>query len=159
MTHHDIALDHLEEEIKKLEGVTRFGRPLRIGAFVLIVIGVVSAAVWWVMNPSMSSPRRSYVAMTETPIEGLEPRGTTLSSPPIRFAWESVTGRLQYVVRIYVKGDAMPVVERMVTTSFVELTPGEQARLPRGKTFVWTVAAQGKDGSTIGAGQASFKLR
>lgn len=47
----------------------------------------------------------------------------------------------------------------MTTTSSVELTTDEQARMPRGKTFVWTVVAQGKDGSTIGSGQATFKVR
>ena len=61
--------------------------------------------------------------------------------------------------RVYVKGENTPVVERIVTSSFVELTPGEQPRMTRGKTFVWTVAAPGKDGSTISAGQQTFKVR
>jgi hypothetical protein len=38
--------------------------------------------------------------------------------------------------RVYVKGENTPVVERIVTSSFVELTPGEQPRMTRGKTFV-----------------------
>jgi len=159
--HHEDALDHLEEEIKALEGVTRFGRPIRIGAFVIIALAVIGAIVWWVLSPPpITTPTRtSYVATSGTPIEVVEPRGATLDDPPARFAWESVTGRLQYVVRVYVKGATTPVLERMVTTSSFELTPGEQARIPRGKTYVWTVVAQGKDGSTIGAGQATFKVR
>ena len=158
--HHEDALDHLEEEIRNLEGVTRFGRPLRIGALVLFLVAGVAAAVWWVVSPPPTtfSSRKSYVTTTGSPIEVVEPRGN-LAEPPMRFAWESVTGRLQYIVRVYVKGENTPIVERMVTTSFVELTPGEQARIPRGKTFVWTVVAQGKDGSTIGAGQQTFKVR
>ena len=159
--HHEDAIEHLEEEIKALEGVTRFGRPLRIAALVIFLVAGVSAAVWWVMSPPpiTSSSRKSYVTATGSPIEVVEPRGVTLDDPPSRFAWESVTGRMQYIVRVYVKGASTPVLERMVTTSSVELTPGEQARIPRGKTFVWTVVAQGKDGSTISAGQASFKVR
>ena len=127
--HHENAIDHFEEEFKNLEGVTRFGRPLRIGALVILLVGIVAVGVWWV------------------------------ASPPSHFAWESVTGRLQYIVRVYVKGTSTPILERMITTSSVELTTDEQARMPRGKTFVWTVVAQGKDGSTIGSGQATFKVR
>ena len=159
-THHENAIDHFEEEFKNLEGVTRFGRPLRIGALVLFIAAIVGAAIWWVTSPPpITSARMSYIPSTGSPIEVVEPKGATLAGPPNRFAWESVTGRLQYVVRIYVKGTSVPVLERMVTTSSVELTPDEQARIPRGKTFVWTVVAQGKDGSTIGAGQATFKVR
>jgi len=159
--HHETALDHLEEEIKALEGVTRFGRPLRIGALAVFLVAVVAAAVWWVVSPPpiTSSSRTSYVSTTGSPIEVVEPKGLTLADPPSRFAWESVTGRLQYVVRIYVKGTSTPVLERMVTRSSIELSSDEQARMPRGETFVWTVVAQGKDGSTIGAGQATFKLK
>jgi hypothetical protein len=159
--HHEDALDHLEEEIKNLEGVTRFGRPLRIGALVLFLVAGIAAAVYWVVSPPpvTSSSRKAYVTTTGSPIEVVEPKGMTFSDPPTRFAWESVTGRLQYVVRVYVKGESNPIVERMVTSPSVELTPGEQQRMPRGKTFVWTVVAQGKDGSTIGAGQSSFKVR
>jgi hypothetical protein len=158
--HHDDALDHLEDEIRALEGVTRWGKPLRIGALVLFLAAVVGAMVWFVTSPPpLTSARTSYAASSGSPIDVLEPKGGTLADPPSRFAWESVTGRLQYVVRIYVKGTSMPVLERMVTTSSVELTPTEQARMPRGTTFVWTVVAQGKDGSNIGAGQGTFKVR
>lgn len=159
--HHEDALDHLEEEIKALEGVTRFGRPLRIAGLVIFLVAAVAAAIWWVASPPpvTSSSRMSYVTTTGSPIEVSEPKGLTLADPPSRFAWESVTGRLQYVVRIYVKGATTPVLERMVTSPYFELTPEERARMPRGKTFVWTVVAQGKDGSTIGGGQATFKVR
>jgi hypothetical protein len=58
-----------------------------------------------------------------------------------------------------VKGTSTPVFERTTTSPFVELTPSEQERMPKGKTFVWTVVAQGKDGTTLGSGQATFKVR
>jgi hypothetical protein len=154
------ALDHLEEEIRTLEGVTRFGRPLRIAALVIVIAAIIGAVVWWATSPPpITSARMSYIPATSSPIDVAEPKGGTLADPPNRFVWESVTGRLQYVVRVYVKGTSVPVLERMVTSSSIELTPTEQARMPRGNTFVWTVVAQGKDGSTIGAGQATFKVR
>lgn len=154
------AIDHLEEEYRTLEGVTPWGRPLRIAGLVLTLAALVGAIVWYVMSPPpVTSSRTSYVADGGAPIDLLEPKGGTLGDAPSRFAWEAVTGRLQYVVRIYVKGSNNPVLERMGTTSSIDLTPTEQARMPRGNTFVWTVVAQGKDGSSIGAGQATFKVR
>jgi len=158
--HFNAGLDHLEEEYKTLEGVTRWGRPLRIGALVLLLGAIVGTMGWFVTSPPPpTSARTSYVAATGAPIDVLEPKGAALADPPSRFAWEAVTGRLQYIVRIYVKGASTPVLERMVTSPSVELTPAEQARMPRGNTFVWTVMAQGKDGSSIGAGQATFKVK
>jgi hypothetical protein len=158
--HFNDALEHLEDEYRTLEGVTRWGRPLRIGALVLLLAAIVGGIVWFVMSPPpITSARTSYVAARGVAIDLLEPKGGTFADPPSRFAWETVTGRLQYVLRIYVKGTNTPVLERMGTTSSFDLTPTEQARMPRGNTFVWTVVAQGKDGSSIGAGQATFKLR
>jgi hypothetical protein len=157
---HGDALDHLEEEIKALEGVTRWGRWVHWGAAVIVLAAVIAAVVWFVASPPpMTSARLSYLPAAGSPIDVVEPKGATLAEPPSRFAWESVTGRLQYVVRIYVKGTGNPVLERMVTAPWIELTPDERARIPRGNTFIWTVVAQGKDGSTIGAGQATFKVR
>jgi hypothetical protein len=158
--HHEDALDHLEEEIKSLEGVTRWGRPLHIGVAVIIIAAIVGAIVWWVTSPPpITSARMAYIPATSSPLEVFEPKGGTLANPPSRLAWESVTGRLQYVVRVYVKGTSTPVLERMVTSASIELTSAEQARMPRGNTYVWTVVAQGKDGSTLSAGKATFTVR
>ena len=49
--------------------------------------------------------------------------------------------------------------KRSFVTRHIGPGPDEQARMPRGNAFIWTVVAQGKDGSTIGAGQATFKVR
>jgi hypothetical protein len=100
----------------------------------------------------------SYVPAGSTPIDLGEPRGS-LSEPPTRFAWDSVTGRFQYIVKVYVKGTSQPVFERASTAPSFEMAPEERVRIPKGKSYVWTVVAQAKDGSTIGAGQASFKVR
>jgi hypothetical protein len=158
--HFNVALDHLEDEINMLEGVSRWGRVLRIGVLVLCLAAIVGAIVWFVTSPpATTSSQTPYLATRGAPIDVLEPKGGTLADPPSRFAWEAVTGRLQYVVRVYVKGTSTPVFERMGTAASIELTPTEVSRMPRGNTFVWTVVAQGKDGSSIGAGQATFKVR
>jgi hypothetical protein len=44
------AIDHLEEEYKTLEGVTPWGRPLRIAGLVLLV-AAIGAIVWFVNSP------------------------------------------------------------------------------------------------------------
>jgi hypothetical protein len=156
----NVALAHLEDEIKMLEGESRWGRPLRIGVVVLSLAAILGAIVWFVTSPpAMTSAQTPYLAARGAPIDVLEPKAGTLADPPSRFAWEAVTGRLQYVVRIYVKGSNTPVLERVGTAPSFEWTPTERTRMPRGNTFIWTVVAQGKDGSSIGAGQATFTVR
>jgi len=159
-THHEDAIEHLEDEIKRLEGVTRWGRPLRIATLVIGLVAAIAGLAWFIVSPPpITSGRASAMTSTGSPIELMEPRPTTLPDPPARFAWESVNGRLQYVVRIYVKGSATPVIEKMTTNSSIELTPDETARMPRGKKFTWTVVAQAKNGSTLGAGESDFKVK
>jgi hypothetical protein len=154
------AFDHFEEEYRSLEGVTRWGGPIRVGAAVIIAVGLIAAGAWWLMTPPPSSVHTPvYAASAGAPIEVTEPKRTTLANPPDRFAWDSVAGRLQYVVRIYVKGSPTPVLERRLTSPTLDLSSDEQARLPRGESFTWTVVAQGKDGSTIATGQGSFRVR
>jgi hypothetical protein len=47
----NVALAHLEDEIKMLEGVSGRGRTLRIGALVLSLAAIVGAIVWFVARP------------------------------------------------------------------------------------------------------------
>ena len=158
--HHEDAIEHLEDEIRRLEGVTRWGRPLRIATLVICLVAAVAGMAWFIVSPPpITSGRASATSTTGSPIELMEPRPTTLAEPPTRFAWESVTGRLQYVVRIYVKGSSTPVLEKMTINSAIELSPDESARMPRGKRFVWTVVAQAKNGSTLGTGESNFKVK
>ena len=157
----DNALDHLEEEIEALEHVNPWGRAVRWIGGSLIVVAFIAWIVWLVASPpqSSSASRMSYVPSGVASIDVSEPRGSSLADPPARLAWESVTGRFQYIVRVYVKGTSEPIMERASTASAFELTPEERAKFQHGKTYVWTVVAQGKDGSNIGAGQSSFKVR
>jgi hypothetical protein len=156
------AIEHLAEEIEVMEHVNPWARVLRW------VVGLGAGAAfaawfaWMMMFPASStggSRPMVYVPADVAPIELREPAGGTLTDPPVRLAWESVTGRLQYIVRVYEKGVAAPVLEQASTAPSFELTPEARAKLPKGKTYVWTVVAQGKNGATIGAGQATFKVR
>jgi hypothetical protein len=157
---HDDAIDHLEQEIEELESVNPWGRGVRWAAGIIIVASVITWVVWLVASPpGTTSSRMAYVPSGASPIDLSQPRGTTLDEAPARFAWEAVTGRFQYIARVYVKGTSDPLIERATTTAYFEPTPEERARMPKGKSFVWTVVAQAKDGSTMGAGQAQFKLR
>ena len=71
----------------------------------ILLVGIVAVGVWWVVSPPpVTSSRKAYVTTAGSPIEIEEPKGRTLDDPPSHFGWESVTGRLQYIVRIYVKG-------------------------------------------------------
>ena len=126
------AIEHLAEEIEAMEHVNPWGRAIRwivgLGAAAAIVAGLV-----WTLTspPSVTSGSRmmTYIPANVAVIEIGEPMGGTLSDAPVRFTWESVTGRLQYIVRVYEKGATMPLVERASTTPTVELTPEERAKL------------------------------
>ena len=155
------AIEHLAEEIEVMEHVNPWARAFRW----VLGLGLLGAFIAWVawalLAPSstMSSAKTNYIPSSVTPIELSEPLGGTLADAPVRFAWGPVTGRLQYIVRVYEKGAAMPIFERASTTSTFELTPEERAKMPKGKSYVWTVVAQGQNGSTLAAGQSNFKVR
>ncbi len=157
--HHGDAIDHLEEEIMDLEHVNPVGRAVRWIGGTIIVVAVIAWVVWLVASPpSSTSVSRSYTPSNIAGVDLSQPRGV-LDAAPAHFAWDTVTGRLQYVVRIFIQGEGNPVLEKIVTTAYLDLSPDEQARLPRGKTYVWTVTVQAKDGSNMAAGQATFKVR
>ena len=154
------ALDHLEEEINTLEGVSRWRRWLGWSAVVLVAAGVVGSITWFLVTPpAITSGGTAYVSTGGMTIEILEPRGMMLAEPPTRLAWESVSGRLQYLVRVYVKGSGDPIFERVVTNPSLELTADDRARMTGGTTYVGTVVAQARDGSTMGTGQTTFRVR
>jgi len=162
-THHtfaEAALDHLEQEIEALEGTSRWKRWAGWAFVVLLVGAVIGTFAWFIVSPPpITSAGKSYVPSGGTGIEINEPRGPVLAEAPTRFAWESVSGRLQYIEPVYVKGSGDPVFERVVTATSIELTPDDRARMPAGKTYVGTVVAQAKDGSTLGSGETTFRIR
>ena len=103
-----MSIDHLAEEIEEMEHINPWARAFRwIGGLALLA-SLVGWIVWMLMSPpgasSYSSKKMSYLPSGVSAIEVSEPLGATLDGAPVRFAWESVTGRLQYIVRVYVKG-------------------------------------------------------
>jgi hypothetical protein len=127
---------------------------------VLVAAGVIAAFVFYLVSPPPTRPSRmSYLPSSSTSIELGEPRGATLSEAPATLTWETVSGRLQYRIRIYERGEGTPVVDRFTTETSVDLSPQDRALITKGKTYVWTVVAQGQNGATLGAGQSTFRVR
>jgi hypothetical protein len=159
----DNAINHLAEEIEGMEHINPWVRAIRWIGGIVLVAGFVGWGVWTLVSPpsasSFSSRTMSYVPSGVASIDVSEPLGSTLDGAPVRFAWESVRGRLQYIVRVYVKGAASPVFERATTATSFELLPDERAKFATSTKYVWTVVAQGKDGAPIGAGQSGFRIR
>jgi hypothetical protein len=157
----DNAINHLAEEIEQIEHINPWGRAIRWIGGGLLIAAFIAWIAWILTSPpsATTAAKFSYVPLNVASIDMSEPVGGTLDQAPVRFAWESVTGRFQYIVRAYEKGVTVPFFERASTASSFELTPEERAKFTRGKTFVWTVVAQGKNGTTIGAGQSGFKVR
>ena len=159
-SHANDVLDHLEHEIEDLEHVSRWKLWVGWIVGVLVAAGVIAAFVFYLVSPPTSRPSHmSYLPASSTSIELEGPRGATLSEAPAQLSWETVSGRLQYRVRIYERGEGTPVLDRFTIDPSLELTPEERASLPKGKTYVWTVVAQGQNGATLGAGQSTFRLR
>jgi hypothetical protein len=148
-------MEHLEDEFNALEGVSRWAKPIRIGVLVLVVAAIAGGVVWYAKSPTVVTYKPAY--SSATPMDILEPMGA-LSASPVRFSWEKVTGRLQYVIRVYRKGSTNPVFETMTTASSIELASDDQARMPRG-AYTWKVTTQGQNGATIAEGNGAFKVR
>ena len=159
----DIAIDHLAEEIERMEHVNPWARAFGWIAGILIIGGVIGWIAWFIAvgpSPTSTTTRASYIPSDVTAVDTVQPSfGGKLEGGPIRFEWETVAGRLQYIVRVYEKGAANPILERATTATSFELLPEERAKFAKGNAYVWTVVAQGKDGSAIAAGQSNFKVR
>ncbi len=159
--HHDptAAVEHMEEEIRALEGET--GRPRwLVWVLGILILAAIAAGIVF-LNRSRPPERApaTLAAAGGVPLEVREPRpGSRLSSAPTTFSWESVSGRHDYLFRIVPEGSAEPVIERSVRTPSVQLTPEEAGRLVAGLSYVWSVAARKRDGTVIGSGQARFRL-
>ena len=158
----NIAIDHLAEEIERMEHINPWARAFRWIAGILVAAGVIGWLAWFIaVGPSpTSATRMSYIPPDVTAVDMIQPSfGGKLESGPVRFEWETVAGRLQYIVRVYEKGLANPMLERATTATSFELLPEERSKFAKGTAYVWTVVAQGKDGSAIAAGQSGFKVR
>lgn len=151
--HPDAALEHMEEEFHELEGDTGARRwlPWVIGVLAIIA---VAASFWFFPGAEKEAP----VVAGGLVIQTLEPRQGKLTEVPAGFRWESITGRYDYVFKLFVEGAPSPLFERQVKEPMVRLTTEERAQVLGGKSYVWTVAARRRDGSAIGTGKAKFQL-
>ncbi|HJQ99300.1 MAG TPA: hypothetical protein VJ826_13385 [Candidatus Polarisedimenticolaceae bacterium] len=158
----ETAIDHIAEEFERLEHINPWARAFRWIGGIAILGGVIGCIVWMLTAESSatSRTRASYIPSSVASVDVIEPSfGQKLEGGPIRFEWESVTGRLQYLVRVYEKGAVGPLLERATTATSFQLLPEERARFAKGTSYVWTVIAQDRNGSAIAAGQSSFKVR
>jgi hypothetical protein len=151
--HPEAAIEHMMEEFEELEGESKGRKWLN-----WIVLGFVVVAVVVVF---FLIPRSEDTGVTASRSGGVviqleEPKGTRFSAPPTRFAWDSVTGRNDYIFRLFVEGAPTPVIERQTKDSFLTLTPEESYKLQAGKAYVWTLTARRRDGSSMGTGKGKF---
>ena len=147
--------DRFEHQIEELEGV---GAPRKWGWW--IVVGILLAGIAAVLifvKPPPKTPAAS-AAKGVPQLDLTLPRPGTLASPPAQFRWESVSGRFNYSFRLNVLGSQTPLVDRTVRESTLDLTPEETARLTKGRSYVWEVAALTKQGTKLAAGQSYFDL-
>jgi len=151
--HPETALEHMEQEFHDVEGDKAGGKGLRWAIGILGLAAVV-AVFWFFPSVEKEAPAVAGGLVIQT----LEPRGGTLAESPAGFRWESITGRYDYVVKVFVEGGATPLLDRQVREPMLRLTQEERAQLQRGKSYVWTVTARRVDGSAIGIGKAKFQL-
>lgn len=153
------SVEHMEEEIRALEGET--GRP-RWVVWVLgiLILAAIAAGIVY-LNRGRPPERAPATLATASgvPLELMEPRpGSRLPAAPTSFSWESVSGRHDYLFRVAPEGSTEPIIERSARTPPLELTPDEVRRFAAGQSYVWSVTARRRDGTVIGSGQARFRV-
>jgi hypothetical protein len=151
-THPESALEHMEQEFHELEGDTSRARWIPWGIGVVVILAVVVA---YLLFPA---EEEAPVVAGGVVIETLEPRAGRLDGAPGAFRWESITGRFDYVFKLFVEGAPAPLVEHQVKEPMLRLTSEELAQVQAGKSYVWTVTARRRDGSAIGTGKAKFQV-
>jgi len=149
------SIEHMEEEFRALEG-TRSRWIIWLGGILLVAAG--SATYYWLADRTPVRPTRARTT-TGVVIDLAEPRAGKLDQPPTRFAWESIAGRHDYHFVLTVEGDPMPLVDRAVTNTSLDLKPEELARLAPGKWYSWSVTARQRDRRILAAGQSRFQIR
>jgi hypothetical protein len=149
------SIEHMEEEFRALEGArTRWW--LWLGGILLLAAG--AAAYYGFADRTPVRPTRA-VATTGVVIELAEPRPGKLEQPPTHFAWESISGRHDYHFVLSVEGETVPLVDRAVTNTSLELKPEELALLTPGRSYAWSITARQRDRRILAAGQSRFQIR
>ncbi|HKQ62412.1 MAG TPA: hypothetical protein VJS92_14060 [Candidatus Polarisedimenticolaceae bacterium] len=150
------SIEHMEEEVRELEGIGRPRWGLLLSGLVVAGLVIGSYIVW--MRPAGRASLPPPAVDSGTPIEVAQPRPGRFAELPTHYAWESVAGRSDYLFTLTMEGASMPLVQRVVKTPSLDLTPEEAGSLPAGKRYVWRVTAR-RDGQSLGSGQGRFELR
>lgn len=153
-THPESALEHMEQEFHELEGDTSSAKWLSWGIGIFVIIAVVGVYLF-LPRAEQEVP----VVAGSLVIQQFEPRGGRLEAAPEGFRWESISGRYDYVFKLFVEGTPAPLVEQQVKDPMLRLTSEQRAQIQEGKSYVWTVTARRRDGSAIGTGKARFQLQ
>ena len=151
------SIAHMEEEFRELERMSRPRWPLALA--LVLLLGAAAAGWFWLGRTPRAASVARPVAVQGVPIEVSQPRnGSVLDAAPAVFAWESISGRSDYLFRLERDGAPAPLLERTSKTPKLELSEADAARLSAGR-YVWTVRARAKDGKVLGTGTGRFQVR
>lgn len=153
-TNVESPLDHMEQELRELEGE---GKSKWLKWVFVAVIAIIAVAAYTLTGKQSSTPPPM------GPQEGVaidlqQPRTGKLAAAPTRFEWESVTGRHQYRVMVSRAEATAPLIDRVTKESHLDLAIDEVGKLTKGTTYVWRVEALDKAGKKLGSGQSHFAL-
>lgn len=151
------SIAHMEEEFRDLERMSRPRWPLALA--MVLLVGAAVGAYFWLGRPARHTAPARPLAVQGVLIEVAQPRnGSVLDAAPAVFAWESIAGRHDYVLRLERDGSAAALLERSSKTPKLELSGVDAVRLVPGD-YVWTVRARAKDGKVLGTGIGRFRIR
>ena len=154
----DDPIEHMAEELRELEGLNKPRWPkILLGIVALAVIG----GLYYYYGVYRKPSERSWIATTTSgvQIELREPRAGKLTGAPSRLAWESISGRHDYLVKLYLRGERDPLFERATRNSTLDLKPEETGLITPGKAYVWTVQARDTTRRELASGQSWFEVR
>ena len=149
--------DRLQHDIEELESGSGWRGTLR-WLVIFLLAGVAVGAVYYISSGKKEASAPRMTSSGAFIIDTQEPARGKLAAAPVKFKWESISGRSDYLFQILPKGVPQAVVERPVRENFAELTADEAARLQKGTTYIWVVDARGKDGKVMGSGRSWFEL-
>lgn len=153
--HPESSIEHMVEEFQEVEGDSKGRRWLHWGFGILAVVAVVVA---FFLFPGEKGDVATASRSGPAVIQISEPKGSRLTATPTTFAWDSVSGRSDYVFKLFIEGQPVPLIERQTKDPKITLTQEEGYKIQAGKTYVWTITARRRDGSSIGTGKGKFTL-
>lgn len=153
-TSNESPLDHMEQELRELEGEgkSKWWKWLFIVGIAVIAVLAYTLTGKQSATPPPAGPQEGVAIDMQQPATG------KLAAAPSRFEWESVSGRYQYRLTVTRMDEKTPLIDKTVKDSHVELAVDEIGRLTPRATYVWRVEALDKGGRKLGSGQSHFAL-